>query len=136
MSTALTFRLTVTDNNGLSDNDTTSVFVVRPATLPSNGNDTGSGGNNNPPMPVITPDQLTVNEGTSNVTLDGSQSHDPDTAKGDSITTYTWSQVLGPRVSISGSNTNPTLTFTVPSVTADTLLKFNLTVTDSHGISA
>jgi large repetitive protein len=49
-------------------------------------------------------------------------------ADGDTLS-YTWTQVSGPAVSLSGANT-PSPSFTAPSVTADTELKFELSVSD------
>jgi hypothetical protein len=71
----------------------------------------------------------TVNSGAS-VSLSGSQSNDPD---GDTIT-YAWAQSTGPAVSIANAN-SATATFTAPDVTSDTLLRFELTVTDAGGLS-
>jgi hypothetical protein len=65
------------------------------------------------------------------LTLVGSLSKDPD---GDSIS-YHWMQVSGrPAVTLGGANT-PVWEFTAPSVPSDTTLTFQLTVTDSHGLS-
>ncbi len=67
----------------------------------------------------------------STVALVGSLSKDPD---GDSIS-YHWMQVSGsPAITLGGANT-PVWEFTAPSVPSDTTLTFQLTVTDSHGLS-
>ena len=114
-STSLKFELTVTDFGGLKDTDTTVVNV------------TGDK-ENDPPTADAGPDQ-NVDEETT-VTLDGSNSSDPD----DGIESYLWKQVAGPSVSLS----NPQAikpTFMSPSV-ADSeseSLKFELTVTDYGG---
>ena len=47
--------------------------------------------------------------------------------------TYRWSQEGGPKVTLQGTDTN-TLSFTAPAVTANTLLSFELRVTDNNGI--
>ncbi len=71
------------------------------------------------------PDQ-SVNAGAA-VTLSGSGS-DPD----GSIASFAWTQTAGPAVTLSGATT-ATATFTTPPVTADTVLTFQLTVTDNQG---
>jgi choice-of-anchor B domain-containing protein len=64
----------------------------------------------------------------SEVTLDGSRSNDPD---GDTLA-HAWTQTMGPAVTLSGSDT-ASARFTAPEVTSDTLLRFELTVTDPDG---
>jgi hypothetical protein len=109
-NTTLTFRLTVTDNNGATGNATTNVTVNNVNQLP-----TANAGANQ-----------TVNEGVA-VTLAGSGS-DPD----GTIASYAWTQTVGPAVTLSGANT-ATATFTAPTVNANTVLTFQLTVTDNQG---
>ncbi len=73
----------------------------------------------------------TVQEG-SPVALDGSGSYDPD---GDSLT-YSWTQVSGPAVSLSGADTQIP-GFIAPYITtADAALVFSLTVSDGTDTSA
>ena len=69
-----------------------------------------------------------VNSGAS-VTLNGSQSNDPD---GDTLG-YQWQQVMGPAVTLDRDDAAST-GFTAPTVTSDTLLRFELTVTDPDGL--
>jgi hypothetical protein len=71
----------------------------------------------------------TVKSG-QNVTLDGSASDDTDK---DQIK-YQWTQVSGPKVSLSGA-TSAKPSFTAPNVSEPTILKFYLTVTDQGGLS-
>ena len=82
---------------------------------------------NKPPIGYAGTDQ-TVNS-NSVVYLDSSKSKDPD---GDKIISYLWKQISGPAVIINNSNTtNPS--FKSPGVSADTDLKFSLTVKDHKG---
>ena len=85
-------------------------------------------GSNTAPNAVAGMNQ-TVSEGAS-VTLDGSQSNDPD---GDTLS-FAWSQTGGNTVTLQGANT-ATATFTAPNVSSDTLLQFRLDVSDSGGLS-
>jgi PKD repeat protein len=85
-------------------------------------------GYNEPPTADAGPDQQ-ADEG-STVTLAGSGS-DPDGA----IASYFWRQVDGPQAILSSKTTAAT-TFVAPDVDADTVLAFELTVTDDGGRSA
>ena len=111
----LTFKLTVRFASGAKDTDETKVKILDD--------------NNDPPTADAGPDQ-TVQE-KSTVTLDGSNSSDPD----DGIESYLWKQIAGPSVSLSDPlAVQPT--FTTPSVAGNksTSLKFELTVTDFGGL--
>ena len=111
---ALTFRLTVTDNGGLQSSDSCIVNVswVNVAPTADAGLD------------------KTVNEGTL-VALYGLGSSDPD----DGIDAYLWSQIAGTPVTLSPP-TSPTPQFTAPNVgTGGETLRFRLTVTDVGGLS-
>jgi hypothetical protein len=111
----LTFQLTVSNSSGKSDTDTTNVTVLFV---------------NHPPIANAGNDQ-TVEEETT-VTLDGSSSYDPD--PGDSIA-YQWKQTGGsPNVSITNAN-KVQASFYAPNILDDTILTFQLTVTDSSGFS-
>jgi predicted phosphodiesterase len=82
---------------------------------------------NLPPVANAGPDKI-VEEGTMDVSLDGSGSSDSD----GTITSYLWTQTEGPTVVLSSTNT-AAVSFDAPIVSNDTLLKFNLTVTDNGG---
>ena len=111
----LTFVVTIIDDRGASSTDSVTV-TVNPVT-----------GLNEAPVANAGADQSTSSAQT--VTLDGSQSSDPD----GSIVNYVWTQTAGPVVTLSNANT-VTATFTAPTVTADTTLSFQLTVTDNEGL--
>ncbi len=114
-STSLKFELTVTDFGGLLDTDTTVVNVT---------------GGNDPPTADAGPDQ-NVDEETT-VTLDGSNSFDPD----DGIASYQWKQIAGPSVSLSNpQSVQPT--FLAPNVGTDGVsFIFELTVTDFSSLQS
>jgi len=72
----------------------------------------------------------TVSEG-SLVNLSGAASMDAD----GSIISYRWAQTVGPVITLMGATTI-TPSFTAPNVATDTLLTFQLTVTDNSGGTA
>lgn len=111
---SLTFQLRVTDNGGLQSTDNCTVTISWI---------------NDPPVANAGTDQ-TVDEGVL-VTLDGSNSSDPD----DGIASYSWSQTAGPSVTLSNTAAvKPT--FTSPSVGAGGVaLTFQLSVTDASGVA-
>ena len=112
---SLTFQLTVEDAGGLKSTDT---CVVNVSWI------------NEPPVADAGPDQ-TVDE-SATVTLDGTNSRDPD----DSIAFVRWKQLSGTPVTFS----NPEVlkaNFNVPQgVAEDESMVFQLTVTDSGGLSS
>jgi hypothetical protein len=107
----LTFRLTVTDNRGLTASDDVQIVVL----------------NNPAPIASAGADQ-SVRAGDT-VTLDGSASSDP----GGETITYNWQQVAGIDVTFTGGDT-PQVTFTAPN--ESTTIVFRLTVTDSSGLTS
>ena len=112
---SLTFELTVTDSGGFNDTDSTIVDVRFV---------------NDPPTADAGPDQ-NVDEQTK-VTLDGSNSSDPD----DGIESYRWEQIVGPSVSLSDPEAvQPT--FLAPDVGPDGVsFTFELIVTDFGGLQS
>jgi len=114
--TQLTFKLTVTDNEGASDSDVIIITVSPVNQNPSNLTPTASAGDDQTVMDSI------------NVTLDGSASSDGD----GSITTYLWQQVGGSDINLVGASA-AIATFTAPTVSNSTQYTFRLTVTDNEG---
>ena len=110
--TTLTFRLTVTNNLGLSSSSTVNIFVT--------GNNI-----NQPPVAIATTPSQIVSRG-STVTLDGTGSFSPN---GGTIVAYSWVQTAGASVAVLPNTARPV--FIAPQV--QTLLTFTLTVTDSRG---
>jgi lysophospholipase L1-like esterase len=110
--TLLSFRLTVTDDQGASDTDDMGVLVRAV---------------NAPPIANAGPDKFTP--GQTLVTLDGTGSSDSD----GSIASYTWTEIGGPTVTLNNADT-ATPSFTAPVSSA--VLVFRLTVTDNEGASS
>ena len=81
---------------------------------------------NVPPRANAGPDQA-VTSGTI-VLLSGRQSFDSD----GNVVRYTWSQISGTRVSLSGAN-SVNASFTAPTLSSGTTLTFRLRVTDDDG---
>ncbi len=65
------------------------------------------------------------------MSLDGNGSNDPD---GD-VLSYQWTQTFGPTVTLENADSD-TAAFTAPTVQSDTMLRFQLAVTDSSGLGA
>jgi alpha-tubulin suppressor-like RCC1 family protein len=112
-SAILVFELSVTDNSNETGTDIVNI-TVHP--IPSNIN----------PIARAGADQYVLSDDA--VTLNGSLSSDED----GSITSYNWTQLSGPGVTLINANTAST-GFTAPSVTQETILEFQLQVTDNDG---
>ncbi|MBL4606850.1 MAG: hypothetical protein JKY01_03355 [Pseudomonadales bacterium] len=109
----LQFELTVSDVSGQVSSDTVQIIVNTLDLAP-----VANAGSN-----------FTVDEGAT-AALDGSQSTDDL-----GIQAYGWEQLSGPTVSVSNATISQP-TFPAPSVTGDTVLQFQLTVTDGVGQSS
>ncbi|MGZ8250205.1 peptidylprolyl isomerase, partial [Methylomagnum sp.] len=84
------------------------------------------------PLPVANAGQdFTVESGTA-VTLDGSASNDSTPGQTQPLT-YQWTQTAGPAVTFSGGANVAKPSFTAPTVAADTVLSFQLVVTNGSG---
>jgi hypothetical protein len=113
---SFTFELTVTDVGGLQSSDTTIVNVIWL---------------NDPPTANAGDDQTVIEKST--VTLDGSNSFDPD----DGIESYRWKQVAGRSVTFADPASDRT-TFEAPSFddSDDQPLVFELIVKDDSGLQS
>ncbi len=109
----VTFRLTITDNDGNTDVDIATVTVA--------GNF----------APVAEAGENQIVEEDTLVTLDGTGSSDSD----DGIQTYAWLQTAGTEVTLADADTAQP-SFTAPMVDASTALTFELTVTDNGGLTS
>ena len=118
-TTELTFKLTVTDDKGATAEDTVTITVQAIT------------GNIVPTANAGDPQKL---EGDQSVSLDGSNSADPD----GSIVSYEWTQISGNLVALNDSTTvSPSFTTPVMNAgDADQVLLFKLKVTDNEGASA
>jgi hypothetical protein len=83
-----------------------------------------------PPTVVITPTNQTVKP-NAQVTLDASASKDP---QGQTLS-FVWKQTFGPLVQLTGQFTSKA-TFRSPKVSVETLLAFEVTVTNTSGLSS
>lgn len=126
---------------------TLAIFLI--LTLTACGGDSGNPDNGNPSNPTPNPTPTTtpapgVNQNpvanagddlftlsSSNVTLDGSNSTDPD----GEIAEFQWTQQSGDALTLTGADT-VNVQFTAPQVTVETLYEFQLTVTDDEGATA
>lgn len=113
----LTFQLTVTDNDGLTDIVQHQIIVI--PVEPENQ------------APIANISGLTTAESQQTVQLSAQGSHDPD---GDNLT-FTWQQISGSAAVLSGQN-SATLSVTLPQLENTENLNFRLTVTDEAGLSA
>jgi hypothetical protein len=112
---SVSFNVRVTDDGGESSNDTVNITII----------DTVAG--NNPPS---------VNAGQDQSVPEGSEVELSATAADSdgSIASYSWSQISGPSVSISGAN-QAIASFIASQVDIDTQLIFQITVIDNNGTS-
>ncbi|MCO7227031.1 choice-of-anchor B family protein [Pleionea sp. CnH1-48] len=85
---------------------------------------------NGAPVARVSQASQTIAEGT-NVVLDASSSSDPD----NDTLTYTWTQTGGANVTMSNANT-ARMSFTAPDVTTNTILTFQIAVSDGKGGNA
>jgi hypothetical protein len=113
---SFTFELTVTDYGSLQSTDTAIINVIWL---------------NDPPTANAGTDQTVLEKST--VTLDGSNSSDPD----DGVASYQWKQVAGQSVTFSDP-TDDQPTFEAPSFddSGDKPLIFELIVTDEGGLQS
>jgi len=108
----LSFKLSVTDDLGLIDIDTTTINVAQ---------------GNTPPIADAGPDQI-IDPGII-ATLDGSTSSDP----GGTIVSYQWTQLTGTAVTLVDAST-ATASFDTGGLGAGEVLTFELSVTDDGGL--
>jgi hypothetical protein len=111
-----TFRLTVTDNGGLTHSDDVKVTVYEPAPPPNQRPTANAGAD------------ITIELPTNSTRLDGSGSSDPD---GD-ILSYSWSYVSGPT---QYAFEDPNSVSTIISNLVEGTYVFKLVVTDNGGLT-
>lgn len=114
--TVYSFELTVWDANGSSAPKRAEVLVKNVDQVP---------------VAVISAPATVAERSVATVTLDGTGSLDAD---GEPLG-YTWTQLSGPAVTLTGANT-ATASFATPEVTEDTQLIFSLVVNDGLMASA
>jgi hypothetical protein len=109
--TTFEFTLTVADRYGETGTDTVSIEAK------ANSEPVADAGGNK---------EAVIHE---QVTLDGTDTHDPD--PNGEIVSYEWEQSDGPAVSLQGSD-QPVARFSVPFIEEDSTFEFTLTVTDNE----
>lgn len=109
----LTFKLTVTDNDGATDDDTVVITINNV---------------NQPPVASLAADPTSIEEGSTSA-LDASGSTDDS-----GITEYTFEQVGGTAGTITVDSSDPSkATFEAPSIGADETATIKVTVKDGEG---
>lgn len=126
--------------NGWSGSQPTSgTTQIIPQSLPITFTLTcsGTGGSTSASATVLTGEPAAIVDAPSTVggyafvQLDGSYSQDATAT----LKTYSWSQVSGPSVTLTGATTAKA-SFIAPQVTSSTTLQFSLTVADSTGVTS
>ena len=137
---ALTFQLTVKDENGLQSTDTciVNVATARQAATVATANAGSDQTVNEGTMVTLDASNSVDNAGTSTddsetvITLDGSNSTSPNNG----ALTYLWEQIDGPAVTLSDPN-SPQLAFAAPQVESGAVsMRFRLTVTNKYGLKS
>jgi len=121
-----------TDRNSIQNNDF-QITGTSPSILEIESNQSSTNlfsTTNNTQLFADAGKDRTVYEGTS-VTLNGSNS----TSKDNVILSYAWRQIPNPNITIASADT-AIWSFVAPNVSTDTILTFELTVTDNKGITS
>jgi len=113
--TSANFKVTVTDNDGATGSDTISITILDTTTQPVNQ------------LPTVNISGPASADESSSVTFTASA-----TDSDGEITSYLWTQIDGPSVSILNS-TSDSMSFIAPEVDVDTTANFKVTVTDNDG---